>query len=145
VTAAALATRDAAAIVLRGAPESVREARAMIRRALGVHHPAAEAGALCVSELATNAIAYTRSGLPGGTFAVSVRETPDGVLIRVADGGARGRPAPASRAAGEHGRGLQIVAALSAGWGTERVGRGRVTWCLIGIPPVPAPRAGRRP
>lgn len=137
MTGAALARRGAAAVVLPGAPESVREARAMVRRALGGHHPAAGAAALCVSELATNAIAYTRSGLPGGSFAVSLREVPGGVLIRVADGGARGMPARDGRAPGEHGRGLQIVAALSAGWGTGRAGRGRVTWCLIGD--------GRRP
>jgi anti-sigma regulatory factor (Ser/Thr protein kinase) len=145
VTAATLARRGAAGIVLPGGPESVREARAVVRRMLGRGHPAVEAAAVCVSELATNAIAYTRSGLPGGTFAVTVRAGPGGVLIRVRDDGTRGLPASARQAPGEHGRGLRIVAALSEAWGVEPAGRGRATWCRIAVAQVPAPRDGRRP
>ena len=80
-----------AGIVLPGVPESVREARALVRRQLGAGD-AAEAAALVVSELATNAICYTRSGLPGGTFAVSVQQVPGGVVIRVRDAGSRVAP-----------------------------------------------------
>jgi anti-sigma regulatory factor (Ser/Thr protein kinase) len=131
VTAAALAGRDTVVMILPGAPESVREARAMVRRQLGAG-PVAEAAALAVSELATNAIAYTRSGLPGGTFAVSVQEVPDGIVIRVRDGGARTSPHLASpEAFAEHGRGLLIVAAVAAEWGTEPAITGRSTWCRI--------------
>ena len=127
---AALADRGAF-MVLPGLPESVREARAMVRRELG-GHPAAEAAALAVSELVTNAIAYTRSGLPGGTFAVSVQSGPGGVVIRVRDGGARTLPVLADPEPGaEHGRGLRIVAALAEEWGTEPAATGRATWCRI--------------
>jgi anti-sigma regulatory factor (Ser/Thr protein kinase) len=85
-----------------------------------------------VSELATNAIAYTRSGLPGGTFAVSVQDGPGGVVIRVCDQGARAMPALASPGpGGEHGRGLRIVAVLAEEWGTEPTATGRATWCRI--------------
>jgi anti-sigma regulatory factor (Ser/Thr protein kinase) len=126
MTAAALA-----GIVLPGVPESVREARALVRRHLGAG-PAAEAAALCVSELVTNAIAYTRSGRPGGTFAVSVQEVPDGIVVRVRDGGARTSPHLASpESSSEHGRGLLIVAAVAAEWGTEPASTGRSTWCRI--------------
>jgi anti-sigma regulatory factor (Ser/Thr protein kinase) len=121
----------AAASVLPGVPESVREARSLVRRKLGAN-PAAEAAALVVSELATNAIAYTRSGLPGGTFAVSVQQVPGGVVIRVRDGGARTMPVLADPEPGaEHGRGLLIVAAVAAEWGTEPAITGRSTWCRI--------------
>jgi anti-sigma regulatory factor (Ser/Thr protein kinase) len=145
MTAATLARPGAAGLVLPGSPESVREARAMVRRTLGRHHPAADAAAVCVSELAANAITHTRSGLPGATFAVTVEAEPGGVLIRVADDGARGMPAPAGQAPGEHGRGLQIVAALSEAWGVQQMASGRATWCRIPVPQVPAPRSGRRP
>jgi serine/threonine-protein kinase RsbW len=92
----------------------------------------AEAAALAVSELATNAIAHTSSGLPGGTFAVSVQAESGGVLIRVRDEGARTTPALADPAPdAEHGRGLQIVAAVAAEWGTELAIAGRTTWCWI--------------
>ena len=98
-----------------------------------------------MSELATNAILYTRSGLPGRTFAVTVQAGPGEVLILVRDSGARTSAAPA-RAADEHGRGLGIVGALSGGrWGTEETCRGRVTWCAIPVPYVPAQRSLWRP
>jgi anti-sigma regulatory factor (Ser/Thr protein kinase) len=119
------------AAVLPGVPESVREARAMVSRELGAGD-AAEAAALCVSELVTNAIAYTRSGLPGGTFAVSVQAGPSGIVIRVRDGGARTLPVLADPEPGaEHGRGLLIVAAVADEWGTEPAAAGRATWCRI--------------
>jgi anti-sigma regulatory factor (Ser/Thr protein kinase) len=119
------------AAVLPGVPESVREARAMVCRELGAGD-AAEAAALCVSELVTNAIAYTRSGLPGGTFAVSVQAGPSGIVIRVRDGGARTLPVLADPEPGaEHGRGLLIVAAVADEWGTEPAAAGRATWCRI--------------
>jgi anti-sigma regulatory factor (Ser/Thr protein kinase) len=95
---------------------------------------------MCVSELATNAILYTRSGLPGGTFAVTVQPGPGEVLVLVHDSGARTSTAPA-RAADEHGRGLCIVEALSGGfWGVEETSRGRMTWCRIPALYVPAQR-----
>lgn len=131
----AIAIAADCSVTLPGVPESVREARSMVRRYLGAD-PAAEAAALAVSELATNAIAYTRSGLPGGTFAVTVQTVADGVVIRVADGGSRTGPKLASpEPAAEHGRGLRIIAALAAEWGTAPAECGRVTWCRIGAMP----------
>jgi serine/threonine-protein kinase RsbW len=138
MTAVTLASGTA--LVLPGVPESVRRARAVVRAELGEGHPAAEAAAVCVSELATNAILYTRSGLPGGTFAVTVRTGPGEMLVLVRDSGARADASPA-RAADEHGRGLRIVEALSGGhWGAEETRQGRVTWCAIPVPYVPAQR-----
>ena len=138
MTTATLAS--ATGLVLPGVPESVRRARALIRAELGERHPAAEAVAMAVSELATNAIVYTRSGLPGGTFSVTVQARPGAVLILVRDAGARPAPRPAP-AADEHGRGLRIVEALAGGrWGVEETRQGRVTWCEIPVPYVPAQR-----
>jgi len=135
MTARTLARRG---VVLPGVPESVRQARAVVRRELG-DRPGADAAVLAVSELASNAVRYTRSGLPGGTFAVSVQAGPGLVRIAVTDAGSTTRPrARRARRGSEHGRGLTIVDALSVRWGSERAGAGRVTWCEI-----PAVAAGQ--
>lgn len=118
--------------VLPGVPESARRARAVVTRALGQDHPAAQAAAACVSELAANAIGHTRSGQPGGSFTVSVHDAGDAVRIAVTDAGGTARPrARRPRRASTRGRGLAIVAALSAAWGSQRTGGGQVTWCQI--------------
>jgi anti-sigma regulatory factor (Ser/Thr protein kinase) len=117
---------------LPGVPESVGEARRMVRQLLA-GGPAADAAAVCVSELVTNALAYSRSGGPGGMVRVTARTGWHQVRICVRDQGSRsGVPALASsRAGAEHGYGLRIVAALAAEWGTAPVLHGTRTWCLI--------------
>lgn len=118
--------------VLPGVPESARRARAVVSRVLGPDHAAAQAAAACVSELAANAISHTRSGLPGGTFTLSVHDSGDAVRIAVTDTGSNTWPrARQPRRTSTHGRGLAIVAALSAAWGSERTGGGQVTWCKV--------------
>jgi anti-sigma regulatory factor (Ser/Thr protein kinase) len=130
-----------ASAVLPGVPESVGAARALARQALAGHGQA-EAAVLAVSELVTNAICYTRSGLPGGTFAVSVAATGGEVLVRVTDAGGRGAPALLSpeSAEAEHGRGLLIVDAIADSWGYSPADAGRVTWCRIGESYAGVPR-----
>ena len=87
-----------------------------------------------MSELATNAIVHTRSGMPGGTFAVTVQTVAHGVVIRVRDGGARTGPKLADPpSCAEHGRGLRIIAALAAEWGTETAAAAGTTWCRISV------------
>src|SRR5262249_12583109 len=88
--------------------------------------------AACVSELAANAISHTRSGQPGGTFTVSVHDGGDTARIAVTDASSTAAPrARGPRPASRRGRGLAIVAALSAAWGYEGTGGGQVTWCHI--------------
>ncbi len=74
-----------------------------------------------------------------GALSVVLPGVPESVR-----GGARGLPALAGRPPDEHGRGLRIVAAVAAGWGTEPAEGGRVAWCRIEAPQVPAARDGRR-
>lgn len=136
-----MTTITAAARRLPGVPVSVGQARELVRDALA-GHPAAEAAALCVSELVTNAITYTRSGHPGGSVLVAVElAAPDSVAcLRVYDQGPRGVPARCVARAGEppaalaeHGHGLRIVAALAdAGWGTYTSSAGACVWCAFG-------------
>lgn len=127
----ALATRGAVGVMLPGVPRSAAEARAFARRTLGPRHLALPSVLLAVSELATNAVTCTRSGLPGGRFMVSLQAEPGGIRVCVYDGGPLDRP-HARREDGEHGRGLLIVDALSEAWGCSPAAGGQCTWCVIG-------------
>jgi anti-sigma regulatory factor (Ser/Thr protein kinase) len=132
----------AAAITLPGVPASVREARRFARRQLAPGK-AADTAALAVSELATNAIEHTASGLPGGTFTMAVTAVPRGMAIFVVDQGLRPAAAAPARAWDEHGRGLAVVAAVAEAWGAEASPQGRVTWCVIARGAAePAPTRG---
>jgi anti-sigma regulatory factor (Ser/Thr protein kinase) len=117
---------------LAGTAEAAGQGRDFARQVLA-GSACRDAADLVVTELVANAAAYTRSGLPGGWVEVSITPEPGGALIEVRDQGAVGRAAP-GRAPGdadEHGRGLVLVAALAAEWGTRPAGRGRVTWCRL--------------
>jgi anti-sigma regulatory factor (Ser/Thr protein kinase) len=79
-------------------------------------HPALDDSVLVASELAANAIAHTRSGHDGGTFTVHLgMMSSTSVCILVADEG--GPTVPNAQRTGidaESGRGLDLVAAVSA-------------------------------
>jgi serine/threonine-protein kinase RsbW len=129
------AVASAYSATLPGVASSVRRARELVRSCLPAGQ-AADYAELCTSELATNAVTHTDSGLPGGTFTVTVEPGPAGVVITVVDDGSASAPVvPVSSGAVEHGRGLLLVAALAAEWGTECLGGGRVTWCRLGGAP----------
>ncbi len=135
---AILRPRGQAAWTLPGEPGSVPVFRGLARAAAVGDEDQAEAAALCVSELVTNALVHTRSGLPGGMVTVCFEALPDkgGLRISVHDDGARpagtavrntGLPGPA-----ESHYGLGIVAAVAADWGVIRPrGCRTVTWCVI--------------
>lgn len=83
--------------------------------------PAADLAVLAVSELAGNAVRWTRSGQPGGRYALRLVVAPlSHAAVFVADQGP-----VAGRCAGpgsEGGRGLRIVAAIAQAWGVTRAG-----------------------
>jgi serine/threonine-protein kinase RsbW len=123
-----------------GTAAQIGEARHWTERRLadaGVPSGIAADAVLCVSELATNAIRYTLSGIDGGRFRLRVIVTA-GVLIQVEvrDEG----PLPDPPAAGdEGGRVLPIVRALCDECG---VGTGGLSWFrlpLTATVPGPAP------
>lgn len=135
--------------VMAGAPRSVRVARDLARAAAAGDEDQAETAALCVSELVTNAVAHTRSGMAGGTVTVCFEALPalgapfvavqdDGARVPAGPDGDTGLPGPA-----ESGYGLGIVAAVTSGWGVVPRGDGRsVTWCIV---PAGDPAARPRP
>jgi signal transduction histidine kinase len=89
-----------------------------------------EVVALVVSELVTNCLRHA-----GTDLHLKVTQRSDHVQVEVSDHG-RGRPArkspPPSVA---HGRGLQIVQALTRGWGVvpAAAGAGKTVWCSVAI------------
>ncbi|WP_160050413.1 ATP-binding protein [Nocardiopsis sp. FR4] len=105
-----------------GTPTSIGDSRAWVRTRLveqGIEPPADLE--VVLSELATNAIRHTRSGTPGGRFALRVLAYPDRVRIEVRDGGPFEDIHPLHPATpallDEHGRGLLLVEAFSTCWG----------------------------
>jgi len=110
-------------ITLPGRPECVREARQFVARMLGDGHAQADTAVLLTSELMTNAVRHTRSGLPGGTVELVVAAKAADFMVSVIDGGSdTTAPEPGNLAGGENGHGLLLVARLSDEWGhdTER-------------------------
>jgi serine/threonine-protein kinase RsbW len=85
---------------------------------------------VCASELAANAVLHSRSGLPGGHFSVEVACAGQSVHVTVEDSG--GSWAERGNGNGdidaECGRGLQVVAALSADTGITGDAVGRKAW-----------------
>src|SRR5712691_6854777 len=86
-----------------GTPESARDARTLVRHALGDDHPQADDAALIMSELVGIAIETAE---------------PHSVTIQVRDSGGFTTPrVQGVDADAEHGRGPAIVSALAAEWG----------------------------
>ncbi|NYJ36380.1 anti-sigma regulatory factor (Ser/Thr protein kinase) [Nocardiopsis aegyptia] len=83
---------------------------------------------LILSELATNAVHHTRSGLPEGRFAVRLLVRSDRLRLEVRDGGPLGNVHPLRRSTSdplaEHGRGLVLVDSFAARWGRLPNGHG---------------------
>jgi two-component sensor histidine kinase len=122
---------------LPGKPVSVQAARRFVRDALACCPRAADL-VLAVSELATNAVAWSAAG-EHGTFTVTVRTAPRWARIEVTD------PGPATAPAAEsNGWGLDIVRAITDRAGTDDgPGSSHTTWAEITWPAAGTP--DRRP
>jgi DNA-binding NarL/FixJ family response regulator len=109
---------------------SVPQARAFVEEQL-VEWGAerfAEAAALVVSELATNAVVHAHS-----RFAVRLKLSPAALRIEIADSASDATPElrEANQNA-EGGRGLLLVSAVSSSWGVEPAATsGKVTWAEL--------------
>ncbi|WP_328691365.1 ATP-binding protein [Streptomyces caniferus] len=113
--------------ILPRRPESAGTARLLVRVALAAWNldDLAEDGALIVSELVSNAVQHARRD----SIRVVVERTAlRTVRVAVADF-SRARPVPrAPGDGGEDGRGLILLAALAADWGTDERRWGKVVW-----------------
>lgn len=107
-------------------PEQAREARRFLAAVMD-GRPEADDAALCLSELAANAILHSRSRDPGGQFTVRIRIRDGRLRVEVDDQGGPWTK-PARRHDGQHGRGLLIVARLADEWG--RGGNPATGWTM---------------
>jgi serine/threonine-protein kinase RsbW len=114
-----------------GRTDQVRQARTFAARVLADCPVAADVVLIC-SELATNAILHSNSGVPGGHFTVRI-QVQDGhfAWIEVEDQGGRWRREERSV---DGGRGLAVVAALANYWDIRGDRAGRVTCARLDWP-----------
>jgi anti-sigma regulatory factor (Ser/Thr protein kinase) len=108
-------------------PRQVKEARRWLRTLLG---DGCGDALECLSEVFTNAVLHTASGATQGPVSVVVTDVPPRVHIEVRDGGAVTKPHVCSPdEVTQHGRGLQVVNALTGGrWGWEADRSGLTFW-----------------
>jgi anti-sigma regulatory factor (Ser/Thr protein kinase) len=128
-----MATATYRALTLPGVPESVRAFRELARAASATPYQA-EAAALCVSELVTNALIHTLSGWPGWTVTVEIEPArrPGELRISVIDQGPRWLDGAVAEPGPSNGYGLGIVDAVAAEWGVlPAAGAGSCSWCEI--------------
>ena len=108
-----------------GIPASVPEARAFIRAQFaGQDDAAVFAAVMCTSELFTNAIAYTASGLPGREVLVMAYLGQTWAAVHVVNAG---EVPPCLRSRGGLGMGLEIVGCLASTFGVN----GRDWWFTV--------------
>ena len=112
-------------------PAAVSAGRRFLRRTLegwGVDDDTAATAVLCLSELVTNAVIHSDAGcavrvlLDGGVVSVAVRDSGRDLA---APDEAREEPLRV------HGRGLQLVDALVARWGSDLDARGTTVWFVL--------------
>ncbi|QMU80483.1 PAS domain S-box protein [Streptacidiphilus sp. PB12-B1b] len=122
----------AAAVSLPADPVSVGEGRHFLCRALDEwdRPDYADTACLLASELLANAVRHAC-----GPLRLRVRLTGDELSVEVGDGSPflpRARRADADE---ECGRGLLLVDALSAAWGSRPTGDGKTVWFTLAQPP----------
>ncbi|WP_323792698.1 SpoIIE family protein phosphatase [Nocardioides sp.] len=124
-------------------PESVPKVRKFVRDlVMALDEAVVEDVALCVTELATNAVRHGE----GREFEVSVLLEPEAVTVAVADDGAPPTPPLEARPVahgdladqGVSGRGLTIVASLADAWGVDDDGDGKRVWARLSRSTPPA-------
>lgn len=112
-------------------PSAVGPARHFLRSTLatwGVDMDSIDTAVLCLSELVTNAVIHTSSGcelrvvLDDGVLTTTVRDSGPAVV---------GPSGPSGDPLAIHGRGLQVVDALAARWGSELDAVGMTVWFVL--------------
>jgi anti-sigma regulatory factor (Ser/Thr protein kinase) len=126
-------------LTIPGQPEQVSAARAFVARTLSAHRPGTDAdtATLLTSEIVTNAIVHTKSGVDGGTVTIVVIGIPRGVLVEIIDGGSAGTPVVKGDLYAADGHGLFLVQNLAAQWGYLREPTGTTVWFHLAVAEEP--------
>jgi len=117
-------------LTIPGRPEQVCSARAFVSRTLSEHQIGTDndTATLLTSEIVTNAIAHTKSGVEGGTVTIVVIGIPHGVLVEISDDGSASTPVVKGDLYAADGHGLFLVQHLAAQWGYLRNPGGTTVW-----------------
>jgi anti-sigma regulatory factor (Ser/Thr protein kinase) len=133
-------------LTIPGRPELVATARAFVSQTLSSHRVGADydAATLLTSEIVTNAIQHTKSGVDSGTVTIVVIRVPRGVLVEIIDDGSAGTPVVKGDLYAAEGHGLFLVQHLAAQWGYLGLSQGPGRHHGL-VPPAGGPAAaGRR-
>ena len=132
-------------LTIPGRPEQVGLARSFVARTLGSNRIAADADAatLLTSEIVTNAIQHTKSGVDGGTVTIVVIGVPRGVLVEIIDDGSAGTPIVKGDLYAAEGHGLFLVQHLASQWGYQRDATGTTVWFHLPAAYEPQQAAGQ--
>ncbi|MFG1921446.1 SpoIIE family protein phosphatase [Cryptosporangium sp. NPDC048952] len=112
--------------IARGAQGAIGRSRAFVSRTLGrwgIDESVVEPAVLCTSELVTNAIRHGE-----GLVELALVRYPDRVRLVVEDDSPRPPRVVKAPATSTGGRGLDVVDRLSAAWGSEARGTGKIVW-----------------
>jgi len=132
-------------LTIPGRPEQVGLARAFVAQALSSKQINADSDAatLLTSEIVTNAIQHTKSGVDGGTVTIVVIGVAHGVLIEIIDDGSAGAPIVKGDLYAAEGHGLFLVQHLAAEWGYLKDSAGTTVWFHLPTAAEPQPAAAR--
>jgi serine phosphatase RsbU (regulator of sigma subunit)/anti-sigma regulatory factor (Ser/Thr protein kinase) len=128
VQAAAATHRDTVKVDLASDPRIVGQVRETVSAALRDWDltECIDTAELLVSEVVTNAIRYAR--VPGDLV---VRRAADAIYIEASDSDGRVPRILHPSDQEEHGRGMILVEALAAQWGTRPTHTGKTVWCQL--------------
>lgn len=119
----------AGSLTLPGQTRNVAEARAFVAKTLGPGHPCRDTAVLLCSELVTNAVVHSASGLPGGTVTIVVLRLTGAVRVEVIDhGSTASTPVVKGEVLAPDGHGLFLVDQLADSWGYVLDQVGTTVW-----------------
>jgi anti-sigma regulatory factor (Ser/Thr protein kinase) len=119
------------AVTIPGTARAAGIAREYVRETVGTGLAALGDLVLCASELVTNAVVHTKSGV-SGHVTVRLTGTANEIRLDVTDeGGTASVPQIVDAPLGGGGRGLVIVSALATAWGVRVAEPGTTVWCTV--------------
>ncbi len=137
--------RQTRQVRLAALPSAVPWARRVLRHMIREWQleSIADAAALLVSELVTNAVdasAASASRAHGKLpmIGLTIRLTAASLVLEVSDTSPLRPVRQEADSAADHGRGLVLVDALADAWGDRTADGGKVVWCELALPAPPA-------
>lgn len=138
-----------AELTVPGEPDRAGEVRRWLREFVAGLESALAAtddSVLIISELVSNALRHSQSGLPGGEITVRAAFRPGVLRLEVIDQGGpwadRAGQEADDDAAAEWGRGLRIVASLATAWDVSGDCGSRTSWAEVSTASATARHAG---